>query len=106
MSVDAPKACKQCGKCCLADVNAYITTEDRHRWRTEGRTDILRLLEHEHAIWAGDHLISSEDGRYLHGCIFLSCEGNRYVCTIYKTRPKTCREFEPGSSEICPQYHE
>ncbi|MBN1380988.1 MAG: YkgJ family cysteine cluster protein [Deltaproteobacteria bacterium] len=99
-----PKTCKRCGKCCLADANAYITDEDRKRWKKEGRTDILQMLEREHAIWAGDHLISSENGRYLHGCIFLAYENNQYVCKIYETRPKTCRDYEPGSSEICPQF--
>ena len=96
--------CKRCGICCLADANAYITWDDRKRWINEGREDILHLLEHEHALWAGDHFVSSEDGRYLHSCIFLSYEGNQYVCTIYETRPKRCREYLPGSSEICPQF--
>lgn len=75
------------------------------RWKEEGRDDIFRLLSHEHALWAGDHLISSEDGSYIHGCIFLSFKDGRFACTIYETRPKTCRNFQPGSSEICPQFN-
>jgi Fe-S-cluster containining protein len=100
----APPACKRCGICCLADANAYITNKDLKRWKAQGRDDIFRMLEREHAIWVGDHLISSEDGRYVHGCVFLAADGDHYVCTIYETRPETCRDYRPGSSEICPQF--
>lgn len=96
--------CKRCGICCLADASAYIHEKDTERWKAEGRNDILMKLEREHALWAGDHLVSSDDGRYLHGCIFLAYENNHYTCTIYETRPDTCRNYQPGSSEICPQY--
>jgi Fe-S-cluster containining protein len=105
MNDHIPITCKRCGVCCLADASAYITEEDKKRWGKEGRHDVLNLLEHEHALWAGDHLISSDNGRYLHGCVFLSCSDNQYICTIYETRPKTCRDYLPGSSEICPQFH-
>jgi len=105
MCVQSSLICKRCGVCCLADAHAYITDEDRKRWIKEGRQDILATLEREHAIWAGDHLISSVDGRYLHGCIFLALDGGHYKCTIYETRPKTCRDYQPGSSDICPQFH-
>jgi len=52
--------CRRCGKCCLANLIAYVTDEDWERWRREGRDDILRIIAHEHAVWAGDHLISSD----------------------------------------------
>ncbi len=96
--------CKRCGKCCLADMIAYTEQEDIDRWKREGRKDILHIIENEHAIWVGDHLISSEDGRYIHGCPFLKWEGDLCSCTIYETRPRVCRDYEPGSSELCPQW--
>ena len=96
--------CRRCGKCCLANLIAFVTDEDWERWRREGRDDIFRITAHEHAIWVGDHLISSDDGRYLHGCPFLMWEEDHYTCTIYETRPAVCRAYKPGSSEICSQF--
>ena len=96
--------CRRCGKCCMEDFIAYATQEDLERWQREDRKDILRMIEREHAVWAGDHLISSEDGRYIHGCPFLDWEGDHATCTIYETRPGVCRRYKPGSSEICSQW--
>ena len=96
--------CLRCGKCCLTDFIAYTTEEDMERWRREGRTDILGIIEREHAVWAGDHFVSSENGRYIRGCPFLIWEGNRRACAIYETRPAVCRRFTPGSSEICSRF--
>jgi Fe-S-cluster containining protein len=104
MSDNIPIKCRRCGICCLADINAFITKDDLKRWEKEGREDILHLLQHEHAVWAGDHFVSSYDGRYIHGCIFLTWEDHQYSCTIYGTRPKTCRDYMPGSSAICLQF--
>lgn len=104
MDHERVQACQRCGKCCLADFCAYVTAEDMERWRNEGRQDILAMIEHEQAVWMGDHLISAEDGRYLRGCPFLVWEDDRCFCAIYMTRPRTCRDYQPGSSEICPQF--
>ena len=27
-----------------------------------------------------------------------------FGCAIHDTRPATCRHYEPGSSELCPQF--
>ena len=94
--------CRHCGKCCLADFVAYVRDEDILRWQREGRSDILSVIEKEHAVWAGDHLISSDNGRYLRGCPFLMNKENQLLCFIYETRPAVCRNFVPASSEICP----
>jgi Fe-S-cluster containining protein len=94
--------CRRCGKCCLADFNAYVRDEDILRWKRDGRQDILSVIENEHAIWMGDHLICADNGRYLHGCPFLIWEGACSSCTIYETRPAVCRNYAAASSEICP----
>jgi len=97
--------CLRCGKCCLNDFIAYASEEDLERWRREGRSDILAVIEREHAVWAGDHLVSSENGRWIRGCPFLTWEGNLRACAIYDTRPAVCRRFIPGSSEICTLFY-
>jgi len=96
--------CLRCGKCCLADVTAYITDQDVNRWRCEDRQDILLVLDHNRMIWAGDHMISAKNGHYARGCPFLVVDDDHWLCSIYDTRPRTCRAYRPGSSEICPQW--
>ncbi|MBN2282482.1 MAG: YkgJ family cysteine cluster protein [Deltaproteobacteria bacterium] len=97
-------SCRQCGACCLAHLSAYITDADRERWRREGRSDILHIIDRDRPVWAGDRLISARSGLPLHGCPFLEWTGRWYSCSIYETRPLTCRNFEPGSSPLCPLY--
>jgi len=96
--------CKRCGICCMVDFIAYVTERDMERWRREGRQDILDIIDREQAFWAGDHLISKVDGRYLDRCPFLTWEGELHCCSIHETRPEVCRNYEPGSSEICSQF--
>jgi Fe-S-cluster containining protein len=104
MDHESARACHRCGKCCLVDFVAYVTPEDMARWHGEVRQDILDMINREHAVWMGDHLVSSEDGHYLHGCPFLAWEGDYSLCTIYETRPGICSSYQPGSSEICSQF--
>jgi len=96
--------CMRCGKCCLTDLIAYVTEEDRKRWTREGRTDILHILDKEHGMWAGDRLVSQDDGHLLQGCPFFTWDGTLGTCTIHETRPGVCRDYVPGSSEFCPHY--
>ncbi|MFB3926932.1 MAG: YkgJ family cysteine cluster protein [Syntrophales bacterium] len=96
--------CRRCGKCCLANLIAYVTDEDIGRWNREGRRDIILILEIEKGVWAGDRLVSSRDGKNLRGCPFFSCTGQAFSCSIYETRPEVCRNYIPGSSELCPQF--
>ncbi|MGD0820353.1 MAG: YkgJ family cysteine cluster protein [Desulfomonilia bacterium] len=104
LKVNGPETitCRRCGTCCLADMIAYVTKEDMDRWISQGRSDILHIIENEQAFWAGDHLVSARDGRPLTGCPFLTWEKGGYACSIYETRPGVCRNYEPGSSQICP----
>ncbi|HVO65492.1 MAG TPA: YkgJ family cysteine cluster protein [Syntrophales bacterium] len=95
--------CKRCGKCCLIAF-APVSDEDMERWRREGKEEILRAMEHSKSLWAGDIVISSENGRILFTCPFLRWEGTYHTCTIYEDRPKVCRNYKPGSSEICSQF--
>ncbi len=95
--------CTRCGKCCMS---AYVpaTHEDMEKWRLEDKKEIVRSMEHSKAVWAGDVVISTGDGRRLFNCPFLRFEGKYSSCTIYEDRPKTCRNFQPGASELCSQF--
>jgi len=96
--------CIRCGNCCTTNLTAYIHDEDLERWRKEGRTDILKILEKEAVVWEGDHLVSADTGAYVQGCPFLSWDGAFFSCDIYLTRPLVCRNYQPGSSELCSQF--
>ncbi len=96
--------CLQCGKCCFVDLTAYAEQKDFDRWRAENRQDILNIIEHRHLIWAGDRMISSETGDYPRECPFLYSSGDVFLCSIYETRPAVCRSYQPGASELCPQW--
>jgi len=104
MVMGNPPDCLCCGKCCFVDLAAYAHKEDFARWRAQGRLDILEIIEHRHLIWAGDRMISADTGDYPRECPFLYNEGNKWLCSIYETRPKVCREYQPGSSPLCPQW--
>jgi Fe-S-cluster containining protein len=88
----------------MAAFVSQIESEDFARWKAEGRDDILHVLESESPVWVGDHLLSSRTGRPIHGCPFLTWDGDRYSCEIYETRPLVCSTFTPGSSELCPRW--
>ena len=82
-----------------------MTEEDLARWQRENHQDILNVIEHGHVMWAGDRMISTATGHYADGCPFLIAKEGKWLCSIYDTRPRVCRNYEPGSSEICPQWH-
>ena len=101
--MEEPLSCLQCGKCCFVDLTAYVEPSDFERWHAENRQDILNIIEHRHLVWAGDRMVSVETGDYQRECPFLYSAGNAWRCSIYGTRPRVCRNYQPGSSELCPQ---
>jgi Fe-S-cluster containining protein len=86
----------------MANMVAEACAEDLERWLREGRDDILQA--HHDARWMGGHFISVATGMTIRHCPFLDLHERSFVCTIYKTRPRACRTFDPASSEICPQF--
>ena len=99
------RVCRQCGNCCQVDMVAYVTPEDIARWEREGRHDIIDRLSRNEVIWAGDRLIDPS-GAKVTTCVYLGWTGTTCFCEIYETRPKVCRDYIPGSSELCPLYYE
>lgn len=94
------KACTQCGRCCtnpgfMGSLSA--SGADVLRWREEGREDILAWvaqLGEGDDPW-GDLWISPRTGEEAHRCPFVrKVRGQeKYNCTIYETRPETCRRY-------------
>ncbi len=95
--------CLRCGTCCHVDMVAWVRPEDIERWQKEGRYDIIARLREDRVMWAGDRIISRSGVRVTR-CFYLQSRGSRFFCEIYETRPMVCRNYVPGSSELCPQY--
>jgi len=39
-------------------------------------------------------------------CAYLNWDGKIFFCDIYETRPMVCRNYVPGSSELCPLFYQ
>ena len=102
-------SCTNCGKCCTnSDYMGSLeaTGADVKRWRRQGRGDILRFAivmgpsNNPHAdLW-----VDNQTGEERRRCPFVRKvrNQNRYLCTIYETRPKVCRDYVPWAPHtIC-----
>lgn len=96
--------CRRCGTCCHVDMVAYVSPEDFHRWEKEQRHDIVARLSNNEVLWAGDRIIN-KFGAKMTQCVCLNWGGSSFSCEIYETRPVVCRNFAPGSSELCPLFY-
>ncbi len=97
--------CRRCGACCHVDMAAYAGQEDIRRWKSEGRHDIVARLSNDDVVWAGDRMVR-RSGQTVTTCFYLNWNGSSFSCEIYDTRPLVCRNYVPGSSELCPRYYE
>jgi Fe-S-cluster containining protein len=88
--------CFRCGKCCREHgFGLTVTPGDTRRWKKQGRADILRYAWIPRGVGGyGDIWIDPETGEDLDYCPFLQKVSlGKYICSIYETRPKICREF-------------
>lgn len=88
--------CMRCGRCCkrtkwASDIDTRLVWEDIERWRTEGRTDILKYVYVYEGL--GGDLFDKKTLRRFSKCPFLKREGKVYSCSIHQTRPLVCKLF-------------
>jgi uncharacterized protein len=98
------KPCLQCGNCCGPYFSLYVDEVDEKRWESENRTDLLERLEYErnHVLWKDETPMNSETGEPFEKCVFLTIRADgKALCGIHHTKPKICRDFPPGGSELC-----
>jgi Fe-S-cluster containining protein len=92
-------ACRQCGQCCRSlDYHNEVEAADIARWRSMGRSDILRwvgVYRHTDAqptyrIW-----VDPATGQPAASCPFLKSNAseNRWVCGIHDVKPEICRQY-------------
>ena len=100
--VKAGMKCLRCGACCHVDMVAYASPEDTQRWEKERRYNILAHL-HD-VMWSGDRIVDTS-GTRITSCVYLKWHCSSFFCKIYETRPMVCRNFVPGSSDLCPLFN-
>jgi len=101
------KKCRRCGHCCQPYFSLYVSEEDEARWRRESREDILRQFrfEREHIIWRNDQPVNITTGEVARRCFWLQkLPDGTTLCQIHATKPKICKDYTPGGSELCVQY--
>jgi len=105
----AQSDCLMCGHCCGPYFALYVEEPDEQRWEQEGREDLLERLEWERwrVVWDDDGPYNSETGERFDRCVFLMRRADgRALCAIHDTKPLICRDYPPGSSEICARFKE
>jgi Fe-S-cluster containining protein len=100
-------SCLRCGHCCRTSFLLYVGDEDERRWEAEGRTDVLQRLDWErwHVTWDDDGAYHIDTGERLRRCFFLEASSqDQALCRIHDTKPMICRDYPPGSSDLCVLY--
>ena len=99
-----PMECLRCGKCCFGPFYKLTRPEDVADWERDGISVPLEAYGEESGSTDHANHEMAALGMPFHTCRFLTPDGDRFLCSIYEHRPRTCREFEPGCSRLCPQY--
>jgi len=100
--------CHMCGCCCGPYFALYVEEDDERRWESEGRLDILDRLawERDRVLWDDRGPYNSETGERFERCFFLAGRPDgRALCSIHASKPMICRDYPPGSSDICVLFH-
>ncbi|MFT6267248.1 MAG: Fe-S-cluster containining protein [Alphaproteobacteria bacterium] len=96
------KDCNQCGKCCIKYGNGALsaTKEEIDLWELFN-PEIFKYVS-KNEIW-----VDPESGVKLASCPFLELESkvndkvpNKYICSIYESRPEDCRHYPSLISEM------
>lgn len=83
--------CRCCGRCCETfGGHLHAWESDLARWRSEGRDDLLAMVNDLGWIWC-----DPATGEKLERCPFLQRDGELWICTIHETRPQICRDYPP-----------
>ena len=90
-----PPSCRECAACCRAahDGRILVLEHDLVRWRREARSAALAALVPGHF---GERALAATAGG---ACVHLGTAESPHDCSLYETRPESCRLLEAGSAE-------
>jgi len=92
--------CQRCGWCCKNKA-INILYSDIKRWEKEDRKDILKevsFVEVKNPKISGFYFVKTSIPNH-DKCPFLTFKNDLAICSIYETRPKSCR----NNPEIIPK---
>lgn len=86
---DRHSECRACGVCCdLYGHTLRAAADDLLRWQAQGRSDLLRWVGPDGALWW------AEDGAArLDHCPFFFWHNAGGVCGVHDTKPAECRGY-------------
>lgn len=90
MTLESPAPCLECGTCCFSNLetSVRVTGDDHERLGAAGEALVHFVGNRAYMRFADGH------------CAALRIElSGRFVCTVYETRPATCRNLERGSRQ-------
>jgi Fe-S-cluster containining protein len=97
MLEEAP-ACLGCGTCCFSKLANYVRVDGVDHSRLGAEVDSLTHFDGNRCY------MNMSEGH----CAALEIElgTGRFVCSIYETRPSTCRDLQRSSSACQGELHE
>jgi len=87
-----------CGACCFSQLPDYVPVTGADHARIGARADELTHFEGNRCY------MNMHEGHCAALVVHLSTR--EFVCSIYETRPSTCRDLERGSAACRGEFHE
>ena len=97
MAEPAPP-CLGCGACCFSDLDEYVRVDGDDYSRIGERASELTRFEGNRCY------MRMQDGHCK--ALIIDAKAERFVCSIYETRPRICRELARESRECQAELHE
>ncbi len=91
-------ACLECGACCFSALESYVRVSGDDHARLGPDGDALT------AFIGNRCYMKMYDGHC--AALLIDVESARFVCSIYATRPATCRDLARGSPACSAEIHE
>ncbi|MEI9950297.1 MAG: YkgJ family cysteine cluster protein [Pseudomonadota bacterium] len=97
MPEDAP-ACLGCGACCFSKLANYVRVDGADHSRIGVQVDELTHFDGNRCY------MNMSEGHC--AALVIDLAMRRFVCSIYETRPSTCRDLERASPACQGEIHE
>ncbi len=98
MTAAAVPACLACGTCCFSNLDSYVRVVGVDHARLGVAADELTLFVGNRCY------MKMYDGHC--AALVIDAASARFVCSVYDTRPGTCRDLERGSPACSGEMHE
>jgi uncharacterized protein len=91
-------SCLGCGTCCFSKLSDYVRVEGADHARMGADVDALTHFEGNRCY------MNMHQGHC--AALVIDLVSRQFVCSIYETRPRTCRDLERASPGCQAELHE